>query len=147
RVSSKIVGFVVVLKIMVNCVVASCRNEGSFRVPRGDPLTKKLWVTAVRCEHLNHKTRNNIMVCSAHFTQDDFTNYDSEGVRLPEKILRPGSIPTIFPWSKDNNHNAPSYNKSNDGERFSLFEEMNAGRDIPQNERASKRMRGLDDLP
>ncbi|CAL4094763.1 unnamed protein product [Meganyctiphanes norvegica] len=132
---------------MSRCAVNNCRNEGSFRIPR-DPLIKKLWLSALRSEQLtyeelnddNHRC-NRIAVCPTHFKQDDFMSYDSQGVRYTKKVLRPGSVPTIFPWSNDNNHNAPNYNYRNDS-----YDDQNSYNES-SNERASKRMRGLHDLP
>lgn len=92
---------------MPHCMVPGCTNgskktkgtEISYhRLPK-DAKLKKIWIS--KTSRLNPGKENSCYVCSSHFTQDCFeVSYKHLCGQKSKKVLKPGSIPTIFPHTR-----------------------------------------------
>lgn len=90
---------------MPHCMVPNCTNgsrktKGSdvsyHRLPN-DPTMQKIWLARVRRDNIPKP--NSCYVCSDHFTPDCFSTSLKEifGMKS-KKILKPSSVPSIFPF-------------------------------------------------
>lgn len=90
---------------MPYCMVPSCTNcskktKGSdisyHRLPN-DQQMRRTWLRRIR--RMNLPKANSCYVCSAHFTPDCFEGSLKElfGMKT-KKTLKPGSVPSIFPF-------------------------------------------------
>ena len=82
------------------CTNCSKKTKGSdisyHRLPN-DQLIRRTWLRRVRCENLPKP--NSCYVCSAYFTPDSFEGSLKEMFGMKgKKALKPGSVPSIFPF-------------------------------------------------
>ncbi|XP_046856134.1 THAP domain-containing protein 1-like [Xenia sp. Carnegie-2017] len=128
---------------MPYCMVPGCNNcskktkgsEISFhRLPNDKNLRRK-WLSRVRRENL--PKANSCYVCSAHFTPDCFQNSLKELFNMKaKKTLKPGSLPSIFPFIKRKQERELSSNRAQTREKnarqqevWSLLEQSNEPRE------------------
>ena len=92
---------------MPYCMVPGCTNcskktkgsEISYHRLPNDQYIRKMWLGRIRRDNLPKP--NSCYVCSAHFMPDCFEGSlkDLFGMKA-KKALKPGSVPSIFPFLK-----------------------------------------------
>ncbi|PRD29195.1 UNVERIFIED_CONTAM: THAP domain-containing protein 3 [Trichonephila clavipes] len=91
----------------------SCRNKTFFKFPLKKPILLKTWILMIRRDKF--KPSSSSLLCSDHFEDECFAYQNFTNRRQ----LKPGSIPTIFVFTK-----SPSSRKSLDGCKSSTSPEI-----------------------
>ncbi|XP_053618348.1 uncharacterized protein LOC128679886 [Plodia interpunctella] len=82
---------------MQQCCVFGCRNIGNHSFPK-DKRIRKLWEAATRCK--NFRASKWSKICSDHFKPEDYVRYGLYTGLLVNRILKKGTVPSVFTWSK-----------------------------------------------
>ncbi|XP_071948716.1 peroxynitrite isomerase THAP4-like [Antedon mediterranea] len=91
---------------MPRCVAANCSNNHfdsvSFHKFPKDAEIRKLWTAAVSRTRLNFTPSDYSVLCSSHFTEEDFVVRFSLSVELGvsgkhSRTLKKGAVPSKFP--------------------------------------------------
>ena len=99
---------------MPGCTNCSKKTKGSdisyHRLPN-DQNIRRAWLGRVRRENL--PKANSCYVCSVHFTPDCFEGSLKELFGMKgKKALKPGSVPSIFPFSQRKPKRESSYKRA-----------------------------------
>ena len=93
-----------------NCSKNTKGSDISYHRLPNDQNIRRAWLGRVRRENL--PKANSCYVCSVHFTPDCFEGSLKELLYEKQKALKPGSVPSIFPFSQRKPKRESSYKRA-----------------------------------
>lgn len=110
------------------CNIAGCKSIAGRQQHRGvtfhtfptNPVIRQNWLT--NCRFSANKTiTKSVLICSRHFRRVDF-----QPLKNNKYLLKPGSEPTIFPWTQSASTTSQSQSNSSSTEASSVAKDAGA---------------------